>query len=496
MSTNRENQRYSLLIISVITLVVLLICGTIALMVLSSIDEKNNQKQEFKLSTVTFILGLENVLHQWRRRLLQLRTTVELSYLSTTAGCKQPLSFRQWELYLNGLHGGDPDDTNVFTGWTSKVELEHRAEYEAYLSELYGNENLTISDILEDRTIQEAGIRDVYFPFGLLWPWRDGRSFIVDLASERTRKATLELAFHKDAVAVSEPITFITESRGIYLLAPAFDLLMFPAMDVRNVSHACPKNSVNPLLCDALLGFVTLLFNVQSAVQEAAELSLVNTFVRVTDLDTNEVLTECHVCERFSSDLKVSQVINVSNRQWQIDMHLCEAHEYAYSNFKWLIVAVAVLLSVMTILSMLLLKTKAGKAIAAQRAHRRAEAQREAEERSRLFAEEERIEAAAAQERAECLSKAKTRFLNDMNRELRTPLSGVVGTIDILQNNLPKEVSESFYIYYYYFPLSTTSREESSAMLLNTLVSFNVPTIQISNNCIRNADSKNAFGRF
>ena len=427
-----------------IALVVLLIAGAIGLMVLSTLDEQNIQRKEFELSTSAFVLGLENFFDQWNRRLIQLRAVAELTYIvpqdEFRSRFEKPLSLRQWEIYLKGLVGSNYDEANVLLGWTAKVELQHRAEFERFIRKAYDNEKAIMIEVSEKGVAQEAAVRPFYFPYAFLWPWQKDRNRTLDLASEVRRKKILELAFEMDAPNLSEPITFLIESRGIYLVAPAFDLSMFPAMDVRNVSHACPKSSVDPLLCDALLGFVTLLFNVQSAVQEAAELFLLNTYVKVIDMDTNEVLTECHPCEHSQTQLRVDRVLSLNNRQWKIEMHLCDKEQQAYSRYKWFIMAGAVIMSVVIAFSIFILEKKTEKFVTAQRGRRIAEAERENEERNRLLAEEERVEADAARVRAEEMSKAKARFLNNMNRELRTPLSGVVGTIDILQNTLPKEV--------------------------------------------------------
>ena len=451
---SKKNLKYSLFIAAIVGFAVLLVAGTVALMILSRLDEQSFHRQEFEFSASIFLIGLENVIHRWERTLLQLRAVVELSYASPTHSdnstnvLKEPLTLRQWQLYLRETVDKDPDTTTYFMGWVAKVTLEHRAEWEEYIGDLYHTDDFDIIELSEKGEVVHAGVRPVYFPFGLMWPWREGREIAMDLASEERRKAILELAFQEDSPTISEPITFVGDHRGVYLLLPAFDLSKFPALDKRDVKFACSENDFELLSCDALLGFVTLLIQVDSAVEEAAELSLQNTHVKVTDLSADEILTEYNACKHPSSDdLKLRRIITLDNRHWQIDMHLCGAQEHAYSNYKWLILAGAVILSAVIMVAMFFLKANAEKAIAAQRAYRSAEAQREAEERSRLLAEEEQLEAAAARERAEEISTAKSRFLSNMNRELRTPLSGVVGTIDILQNALPRGVRCLCYVF-------------------------------------------------
>lgn len=458
---SRKNLKYTLLIAGIICLVVMLVAGTVALMVLSRWDEEAHQREEFEFSTSIFITVLENIFHRWNRKLLQLRAVAELSYSPPTSSTgdtssifEEPLSVQQWEVYLRGVVSDDPDNVTYFTGWTAKVLLERRTEFESYVGKLYNSEEFHIIELSEDGDVVRAGIRPVYFPFAFLWPWREGRDISMDLASEARRKAILELAFEKDSPTVSEPINFVGNTRGVYFLLPAFDISKFPAMNKRDVQFACPTGTDESLSCNALLGFVTLLLRVDSAVEEAAELSLQKTHVRVTDLSINEVLTEYSPCDHPSSDdLQVKRIFTINNKQWQIDMRLCETQDYAYSKYKWFILAGAIVLSVVILLFMILLRSNAKKAIASHRAYRRAEIEREAEERNRLLAEEEREEADAARERAEELSRAKARFLNNMNRELRTPLSGVVGTIDILQNTLSKEVCVvviSIFIFQYF----------------------------------------------
>tara|TARA_R110002050_G_scaffold140765_4_gene265728 strand:- start:446 stop:1498 length:1053 start_codon:yes stop_codon:yes gene_type:complete len=297
-------------------------------------------------------------------------------------------------------------------------------------------------EVSDDGVVQEAASRPVYFPFALMWPWQEERPRVLDLASEAKRKAILELSFQEDRTTLSDPITFLDNSTGVYMLLPTFDISQFPAMDQRNVSFACNGNLSEPLSCHALLGFVTLLVKFDAAVEEAAELSIPDASVKVLDLAVNEVLVAYQTCDHpKSSDLKLRHVLHINNKDWQVDIRQCGNEKDAYSRYKWFILASAIMLSVMIVVTLFLLKKNTEKAITAQRAFRTAEAERENEERNRLLAEEERMEADAARARAEEMSKAKARFLNNMNRELRTPLSGVVGTIDILQHALPKEVS-------------------------------------------------------
>lgn len=310
-----------------------------------------------------------------------------------------------------------------------------------YGRHLWELENFTVYDITANGTKVDVEIRSVYFPLLHLSPPLVNR-FPVDLASEPKRKSTMEFAFSQDRPIFSEPINLVGNYRGVYLLLPVFDLSRFPTLQNRDMAYACSANQKEPLLCEALLGFVTFIIRIDSTVEEAGYTLLHhNTSVVVTDLNASEVLTEHNACHNPSSeDLQKSAYMEVNDRRWRIDLRRCEQDGRGLSNFKWFILASAILLTILTFISMILLKKNTEKLITSQRESAKAEVDRKSEERKRLLAEESRIEADAARVRAEEISLAKAKFLSNMNRELRTPLSGVVGTIDILQNTLPKEV--------------------------------------------------------
>ena len=438
--------KINLLIMGVLLLTVLLVVGTVALMVLASMDEKNANSQQFRLDSSLFVANFANVFSRASKNLLMLRTVLELSALQHSFAesrfkFSHPIPYEKWNVYVER----DPEKSLypsvLINLWVPKVKSEERAEFEAYGQHLEGNDNFTIWELAENGQMQVAGNRSFYFPMQYISPWAPNRR-ALDLSSEEKRKQMMELASATDKATLSDPLTLVGDERGVYLLMPVYDLRKFPSLTDRNVSSACPPSSdVEPLLCEALLGYVMTLVKIETAVVEASTSLLRNTHVVVSDLSVNEVLTEYDLCKSPSSDnLQVREAIQLNGRQWEVSLMQCEREKQSYSKYKWFVMGSAAALTVLLIVFMVMLKTNTEKSFSSENAKRRAESEREAEMRHRLLAEEERMEADAGRIRAEEILKAKAKFLDNMNRELRTPLSGVVGTIDILENNLPQEV--------------------------------------------------------
>tara|TARA_R110002050_G_scaffold6814_1_gene27417 strand:- start:1243 stop:2580 length:1338 start_codon:yes stop_codon:yes gene_type:complete len=430
----------------IIALTVLLVGVTTALMILSELDEEYVYEKQFELDSSLFCKKFQNVFSRLNRQLRQLRAVLELSHHKHLSSdndfyFEHPLSFAKWNKYLDTFAGNESPSENIFIGWIPQVPLEKWEEFMAYGRYLWNLKNFTVYDVTDDGSKIAVGIRPAYFPLLYLSPAIPDR-LPINLASQPERMNAMKQAFQGDRPIFSEPINLVGNRRGVYLLLPVFDLERFPALQDRDLDYACASNQRESLLCEALLGFVTFVIRIDSTVEEAGDRLLrSHTSVVVTDLNASKVLTEYNACISLSrDDLQKSHVMEVNNRQWRIDIRHCEQDKKRISEFKWFILASAIVLTILILVSMVFLKKNTNKSLAAHRACVKAEAERESEERKRLLAEEERVEADAARVRAEEISLAKAKFLSDMNRELRTPLSGVVGTIDILQNTLRKEV--------------------------------------------------------
>ena len=436
------DRRYTVLIVSVIVLNVLLVAGAIALMALSESDEESFQKQQFALDTSLFIAEFENKFRRFNRRIRRLRSVVELSNQPHTDAAankfSHPISYQQWSIYLADLIREDPATAVNLTGWVPKVLLEDRAEFEKFGKLLFWD-YFNITEITEDGVVP-AVERPVYFPLFFLSPSRAGRN-IVDISSEGKREEVMVEAMARDTATLSEPIDLTGGHQGAHLLIPVFDIQKFPALTDRNVSYVCPPSSVtNPLQCDALLGFVTVVLRMDALVRNVADRFLTDTEVILSDMNASSTLTEYKKCNG-SGELRRSEVLNIVNRLWRIELTQCYLEKEEYATYKWFILGGAVALTFLVIVSMMLLRTNTRMSLKSDNARRIAEEQRAHEEHHRLLAEQDKIEANAERERAEEISRAKAKFMSNMSHELRTPLNGVIGTIDILHLSLPEEVS-------------------------------------------------------
>jgi signal transduction histidine kinase len=84
-------------------------------------------------------------------------------------------------------------------------------------------------------------------------------------------------------------------------------------------------------------------------------------------------------------------------------------------------------------------------------------------ERARKEAERAREEAERAREEAERASRAKSEFLANINHELRTPMNGIIGTIELLQGTEVNREQRD------YLTVARTAAEQLMRIIRDTL---------------------------
>ena len=445
-SEKSASLKYSILIICVTLLTGCLVGGTIALLVLSDLDEESFNKEKFSLDSSLFLAEFQNEFNRVEKDMLQLRSFVELSYnpQSNSSSMQHPITLTQWNIYLEALAEDNNTSAPRTWSWLPRIFLKDRDEFEAYGRKLYG-ENFSITDFHEDgKGLVPAEEKPVYVPALYATPFIPGVTAVgFDLGSQASHRWGFDISLSKDHTVLSDPILASGGDTVVMSMVPAFSILQMPDSLERNISHFCPERE-EPLLCEYLLGFIFVSMDVDKLVDIALSRStLMNAGIIVRDLKTNSALSEDFACDSSpESSLFRTETLSMNDRYWQIEIEMCRDEEQSYSEYKWSILAIAILLTMLILVSMFLLKTNTDRTISSEKARRLAESERAIEEHNRLLAEQERKVAEAGRARAEEISQAKARFLSNMSHELRTPLNGVIGTIDILHNSLPKKVCE------------------------------------------------------